>query len=940
MITLRYLIVLLFLSAGVKAQTLTDAQQKAINNYITMVNQLTAELRDVGPSIVTPYKRMLEFRGKSRMITPYTCALSEKAYYFEEAQKTAPALGASGGLFIAKAESARKAYQRIDATCKSIEIYFRLKDYETDNFKGFEELVLTMEAQLQEYNKAVKEVQLESEKLYAKLQPHNATNAYHQADKLMRDQLTFERELLEACTFNIHEDIHTGWPVEKAEKHILDDIRKIEVLKKGGTGIQYPASSMYNSFVEGMESLQSTKRNGVDGYTYEKQQSDEHSNNVYKNLINYYNNVGVSFYDNFIKQASANGFRGIYYLNFVPVFSIRSVVKEINLEVIAFTDKSVSEIRVTPTAAPISPSVFNCLSGYVAFINEGMAQVNHMMNPMYSLNTSASYGKIRLKESGRMNLEYYYKSFELPVTLYQKTIDQTKSLPVAYQKPLIDQAEVLYAILTELNQWNNALLANSASKKLTRDSMEYVYGVITRYIALANIFDTKKERLYQDVRKIFDAYKPADAKVSWQISGSAMVALLNENHKELYKARKFLSGDSTLKANTESIERISRELIVNEYTNLAGIQKYGRSNGNCPYTPYEDFAEYSKRFAEALLKLKPGKSSTTYYRHPYNELIYQYNQILVRDYNKFAELSKVPLLKSVVQLEWIELVPHRAPELKKPLPFATLKEETASQKVDPISEPVVKNESVVQKGKRNPAEKRAEQPQPVSGGVIRDTVRITDIIRIETIRQDTVFVSRVDTVYVGIPGENVMSMEGYATNNMILLLDVSGSMNNPDKLPLLKKSILLLMKMMRPEDQVSIVVYSGKAKVELSPTSFKEEAKITQVIERLKSEGKTDGNAGIKLAYQVADKNYIRGGNNRIILATDGEFPIGNPTYDLVKKFAAEDIFITVFNFGKTSVSAKNLQQLATFGRGNYEYITRENVDMKLITEVKAKKKK
>lgn len=905
-----------------------------------MVNQLTTELSGLGPALVAPYKRMLEFRSKPRVITPYTCGIAERKYYFEEAQKTASALGSSGTSFITKAEAARTTWLKVDETCKTIEIYFRLKDYEKDNFQRFEELVNTIEKQVKDYSNAVKEVYIEAEKLYARLQPYNAASPYHKANKLMRDQLVFEKELLDACTFNIREDVHTGWPVEKVEKHILDDVRKIEVLKNRVTGIQYPASSMYNSFVEGMESLQSTKRNGVDGYTYENQQSDGHSNNVYKNLINYYNNVGVSFYENFIKQSSSGGFRGIYYLNFVPLFSIRSVVKEINLEVTPFADKPTVTFTATPATTPITPQVFTALSTYVEFINTGMAQINHMMNPMHSLNSSASYGKIRLRETGKMNLEYYYKSFELPVTLYQQTLEQGKVLPSTYQKPLNDQATVLYSILTELNQWNNALLANAASKQLTKDSMEYVYGVIARYIVLANVFDEKKERLYQDVRKIFEAYKPANPKSSWQVSGSAMLVLLDENHKELFKAKKYLAGDSLQKATTEAIERMSRELITNEYTNLTGIQKYGRSNGNCPYTPYEDFSEYSIRFAESLNKLKPGKSSSSHYRHPYNELIYQYNQILVRDYNKFAELSKVPLLKSVIQVEFLEMVPHRKPEPKKEVePVATSVKEATQQPIDVLPDPMVKEEvAAKQKGKKNTPEKKPAQQ--VSGSVVRDTVRITDIIRIETIRQDTVFVSRVDTVYVGVPGENVMSMEGYATNNMVLLLDISGSMNSPDKLPLLKKSVLLLMKMMRPEDQVSIVTYAGKAKVELPPTSFKEDARIAQVIEKLKSDGKTDGIAGIKLAYQVADKNYIRGGNNRIILATDGEFAIGNPTYEMVKKFAGEDIFITVFNFGKTTTSAKNLQQLAAMGKGNYEYITRENVDMKLIKEVKAKKSK
>jgi len=152
--------------------------------------------------------------------------------------------------------------------------------------------------------------------------------------------------------------------------------------------------------------------------------------------------------------------------------------------------------------------------------------------------------------------------------------------------------------------------------------------------------------------------------------------------------------------------------------------------------------------------------------------------------------------------------------------------------------------------------------------------------------------------------------------------------------------VLLLLKMMRPEDEVSIVIFSGKAKVVLQPVSFKEEEKIKKVIEQLKSEGKTDGNAGISLAYEIADENYIRGGNNRIILATDGEFPISEEIFNLTKKFSGEDIFISVFNFGKANQSAKNLQRLTSLGKGNYEYITRDNVDTKLVKEAKAKKRK
>ncbi|MBX2967509.1 MAG: VWA domain-containing protein [Cyclobacteriaceae bacterium] len=925
--TLRIISVIVCLPLFSLAQTLSESQQKAINNYITMANQLTADVGALGPSLLQPYRQMLE--GKSnRPVSSYTCVCRDKDYYITEAGKTASALGSAGAAFVSKAKSVYAAYQKIDEVCKAIEIYYRLKDYEQDQFKKLGELINNLQTNVADYHARINEFRKESEKLVSALQPYNASSAYHKANRAMRDQLNYELELLEALTFNVNEAVHAGWPVETAEKHILENVNRLTSLSQQGGGLQYPASSQFKSFVESIGSLQESKRNGVDKYTYENRKSDNHSNDVYKNLINYFNNAGVSFYNNFINMAVQNGYRGIYFVNFSPVFAVRTEVKKVDASVTPFTDRQVSELVVKPVAAPISQPVFSSLSNYVEFINEGMRQINTMMNPIRNLNSSASYGRSRLRNTGKMNLEYYYKNFALPVTLYQKTISETKTLPATYQKTLTEQAEVLYGILTEINQWNNALLVHAENKQLAKDSMEYVYGVVERFKTLSEVFDKKKEKLYGDVRLVFESYKPTDTKNSWQVSGNALRALLDDNYIALKKSKQFLQGNTTLTLATTDIEQGARNLIVNEFTNLSGIQKLGRYNGNCPYTPYENLAENSTHFAEAVQKIQSSKISSSGSRHPYNDLIYRYNQTLLRDYNKFTELSKVPLLKSVMQAELFEVVPPREIATPKPVAQPVVQKSDDDIKQD---EPVI---ATKQSGKK------AKETKTVSGAVVHDTVRITDVIRIETIRQDTVYVSRVDTVYVGLPGEDMMSMEGYATNNMVLLLDVSGSMNNPDKLPLLKKSVLLLMKMMRPEDQVSIITYSGKAKIELQPTSFKEEEKITRVIERLKPEGKTDGNAGIKLAYEVADKNYIRGGNNRIILATDGEFPIGSPTYNVVKKFAGEDIFITVFNFGKTTLSAKNLQQLATLGKGNYEYITRENVDMKLIREAKAKRKK
>jgi Ca-activated chloride channel homolog len=160
----------------------------------------------------------------------------------------------------------------------------------------------------------------------------------------------------------------------------------------------------------------------------------------------------------------------------------------------------------------------------------------------------------------------------------------------------------------------------------------------------------------------------------------------------------------------------------------------------------------------------------------------------------------------------------------------------------------------------------------------------------------------------------------------------------PQKLPLLKNSMKLLVQLMRPQDEVSIVIYSGNAKIALPPTSAREKDKINKIIDKLNSDGATDGNAGIQLAYKVAGKNYIRGGNNRVILASDGEFTISQEVQQLIGTNANADIFLSVFDFGNHAQHAQHLQMLAQTGKGNYEHITKENADVALIRQAKAKR--
>ncbi|MGB0929983.1 MAG: vWA domain-containing protein [Chitinophagales bacterium] len=179
-------------------------------------------------------------------------------------------------------------------------------------------------------------------------------------------------------------------------------------------------------------------------------------------------------------------------------------------------------------------------------------------------------------------------------------------------------------------------------------------------------------------------------------------------------------------------------------------------------------------------------------------------------------------------------------------------------------------------------------------------------------------------LHIGLQGKK-MDIQELPPNNLVFLLDVSGSMNNYDKLPLLKKAIHLLVNEMRPNDRVAIVVYAGAAGLVLPSTSFDEKGKILQAIERLSAGGSTAGGAGIQLAYKEAQKNFIKNGNNRIILATDGDFNVGASSEASLVKMIEEKrksgVFLTVLGFGTGNYKDARMEQLADKGNGNYAYI-------------------
>lgn len=179
-------------------------------------------------------------------------------------------------------------------------------------------------------------------------------------------------------------------------------------------------------------------------------------------------------------------------------------------------------------------------------------------------------------------------------------------------------------------------------------------------------------------------------------------------------------------------------------------------------------------------------------------------------------------------------------------------------------------------------------------------------------------------VHIGMQGRNIPK-EDLPPSNLVFLIDVSGSMADENKLPLLKSSFKLLVNQLREQDKIAIVVYAGAAGLVLPPTSGADKRTILEALNNLEAGGSTAGGAGIKLAYAIAKENLMEKGNNRVILATDGDFNVGESSNGamerLIEDKRQEGIFLTVLGFGMGNYKDSKMETLADKGNGNYFYI-------------------
>lgn len=191
-------------------------------------------------------------------------------------------------------------------------------------------------------------------------------------------------------------------------------------------------------------------------------------------------------------------------------------------------------------------------------------------------------------------------------------------------------------------------------------------------------------------------------------------------------------------------------------------------------------------------------------------------------------------------------------------------------------------------------------------------------------------------VRIGIKGQDI-KIDKRPASNLVFLVDVSGSMAQPEKLPLVQKALNMLVENLNSKDRISIVTYAGSAGVVLQPTSGSAQAEISAAIDRLSAGGGTNGAGGIEMAYKLATENFIEGGVNRVIMATDGDFNVGTTSRDgllqLVQKNAKKNIYLSILGFGMGNYKDGMMETLSNKGNGNYAYIDNQTEARKVLVE-------
>lgn len=653
-------------------------------------------------------------------------------------------------------------------------------------------------------------------------------------------------------------------------------IKNLNLIDSMFRWVEIPKVSLYyKNFVHQVyHGAQGSKRYWLDRNIYENQLTDGHANSGYKAFLNDLNSA-LSFFNRFC--TANDDFRGIALAGYCPTFILPDKPVKLKVEPLKYDTLTLNKITPIPVSTGISPELAFALNNYIEFVNHAVRVSKNIPRVCINYNHSINSAFHAQRSPSRFNYSYP----DIPLSYYERAVFTSKYIPENYRTILNKQAKQIWQVFDELQQSLKELELITYEKSEINPAYEFIYSRLRRVAHLIDQFNYQTDELYNNIKAIYDSY-PRDMSDPWMKTGLDMTALMDESRAIVAAMYSYTRDSSGILPPTDKLNEKAREAYLNKHSNLDGINagKYGTTSGNIERY-YNDIIDGAKEIGELSLagfSANPYNDSRrgTSPSYTYQEFVYKYNHLIEYYFDHLVEIPDAEKPESEFFNPYVDFRPVSLLKHQKKMTFYTF-----------IPPPGMASQG--------------EQPE----------------------------VEQVDELYV--------SMEGYAVNHLVLLLDVSSSMRNENKLPLLKKSLKRLLTIMRKEDKISIVIYSDNARAVLKGVSCQDK-KVIKQLDKLSSSGTTNIKEGIELAYKMADKFHIEGGNNRIILATDGQFNIPESLYALMTEKTENDIIMSVFYYGNKNIIPEKMTKMAEAGKGSFSHVTSENTDLVLVKEAKARR--
>ena len=521
---------------------------------------------------------------------------------------------------------------------------------------------------------------------------------------------------------------------------------------------------------------------------------------------------------------------------------------------------------------------------HALWIYHGLLETfNFEMNAYYEATTEEKRTlRLRFLSKPVLNNPEHFPAL-LPVTRYQTLQSQHGCIPQPYRDALAGYLKQLQEVVDEIQVLSDQLARYTQSKAYMEEpDLATGYKHLSRCFVLYHDFSALKDAMFYELKKLYRHYELPDRKNPYMAVNHSLETLFVPIRGILRGLKE--ESQVTVKNNHARLQQALLRAEAGRYSLLNGFAGPDRAFVETMHgfilAVAGDIRAYASEYmaSDAIPeKYKDHGKSYYYYNNRMLPIYNRHGEGLIRRFNEMVARADVNLLVRMEEPNWFKVVlPENWEEAPPEAP-----------------EPPV---AVV------------EEPEPKPPATTPER-----------------------------PSRPAPTLEGAAPNNLVFLLDVSSSMEDPEKLPLLKDSFKYLLTLMRPEDRVAIVTYSGIAKVALASTTSKDKNRIISAIDNLQSAGKTDALKGVILAYRIAQQNFIENGNNRIILASDGYFKITDALPRLVEDRAEDNIQLSVFYFGELEERiTSRLMRLADLGNGNYRHIRRGNANQTLIEEARA----